>query len=90
MRGFRFSLLVVSAFDRRWVDPARRSRARTLPSLTTNGARNAVGFPVTHAVLFSQQILANRLYGVMAWIIPILVACSTFGTANGNIFAGGR
>ncbi|KAL9965495.1 hypothetical protein ACROYT_G029301 [Oculina patagonica] len=34
--------------------------------------------------------LANRLYGVMAWTIPILVACSTFGTANGNAFAGGR
>ena len=26
----------------------------------------------------------------MAWTIPILVACSTFGTANGNAFAGGR
>ncbi|XP_073256439.1 b(0,+)-type amino acid transporter 1-like isoform X2 [Porites lutea] len=35
-------------------------------------------------------ILANRLYGVMAWTIPILVACSTFGTANANVFAGGR
>ncbi|XP_031568721.1 b(0,+)-type amino acid transporter 1-like [Actinia tenebrosa] len=34
--------------------------------------------------------LAQRLYGVMAWVIPILVACSTFGTANGNAFAGGR
>jgi len=34
--------------------------------------------------------LANRLYGIMAWTIPILVACSTFGTANANAFAGGR
>lgn len=34
--------------------------------------------------------LANRLYGVMAWIIPVLVACSTFGAANGNAFSGGR
>jgi len=34
--------------------------------------------------------LANRLYGVMAWIIPVLVACSTFGTANGGCFSGGR
>jgi len=34
--------------------------------------------------------LANRLYGVMAWTIPVLVACSTFGAANGNTFAGGR
>lgn len=32
--------------------------------------------------------LANRLYGVMAWSIPILVACSTFGAANGGAFSG--
>lgn len=34
--------------------------------------------------------LANRLYGVMAWSIPILVSCSTFGSANGSAFSGGR
>ncbi|XP_032238828.2 b(0,+)-type amino acid transporter 1 isoform X1 [Nematostella vectensis] len=34
--------------------------------------------------------LSNRLYGVMAWTIPIFVACSTFGAANGSAFSGGR
>ena len=37
-----------------------------------------------------RQTLANRLYGVMAWSIPILVSCSTFGSANGSAFSGGR
>jgi len=34
--------------------------------------------------------IAERLYGVMAWIVPVLVACSTFGAANGVIFGAGR
>jgi len=34
--------------------------------------------------------LANQLYGVMAWSIPVLVACSTFGAANGCAFTSGR
>ncbi|PIK49660.1 putative b(0,+)-type amino acid transporter 1 isoform X3 [Apostichopus japonicus] len=33
---------------------------------------------------------ANRTLGVMAWIIPFFVCCSTFGAANGTLFASGR
>jgi len=36
------------------------------------------------------QTFADQLYGVMAWIIPVLVACSTFGAANGTAFTSGR
>ena len=32
----------------------------------------------------------NRILGVMAWLMPLSVACSTFGAANGTIFAAGR
>jgi len=31
-------------------------------------------------------LLANRMYGPMAWIIPVAVACSTFGSAVGTVF----
>ncbi|XP_014667469.1 PREDICTED: large neutral amino acids transporter small subunit 2-like [Priapulus caudatus] len=37
------------------------------------------------AVLF-----ADRLYGVMAWIMPVMVAMSTFGTVNGILFTSAR
>ncbi len=33
---------------------------------------------------------ANRFYGVMAWIMPILVACSCFGTVNGVMLTSSR
>ena len=32
----------------------------------------------------------NRMLGMFAWIMPLSVAISTFGSANGTIFAAGR
>ncbi|EEB12893.1 amino acid transporter, putative [Pediculus humanus corporis] len=32
----------------------------------------------------------NRILGVMAWLIPLSVTVSTFGSANGTLFAAGR
>ncbi|XP_078606703.1 b(0,+)-type amino acid transporter 1-like isoform X5 [Branchiostoma floridae x Branchiostoma japonicum] len=39
---------------------------------------------------FDTQTLGNRYLGVMAWIIPFSVACSTFGACNGSAFSGAR
>lgn len=36
------------------------------------------------------QLFADRLYGVMAWIMPVMVAMSTFGTVNGILFTSAR
>lgn len=32
----------------------------------------------------------NRLLGIMAWLMPLSVTISTFGSANGTLFAAGR
>ena len=32
----------------------------------------------------------NKMFGVMRWIIPFFVACSTFGAVNSGIFASSR
>ncbi|KAK4288900.1 hypothetical protein Pmani_038102 [Petrolisthes manimaculis] len=51
------------------------------------------------AVLDRSEILAsnavavsfgNRMLGVMTWTMPFFVACSTFGSLNGGIFASSR
>lgn len=36
------------------------------------------------------QTFGNRILGVMAWLMPLSVAVSTFGSANGTLFAAGR
>lgn len=32
----------------------------------------------------------NRLLGALAWLMPLSVTISTFGSANGTLFAAGR
>lgn len=32
----------------------------------------------------------NRILGAFAWIMPLSVTISTFGSANGTLFAAGR
>ncbi|KAK6620672.1 hypothetical protein RUM43_010967 [Polyplax serrata] len=36
------------------------------------------------------RTFGNRILGVMAWLIPLSVTVSTFGSANGTLFAAGR
>ncbi|XP_031626362.1 Y+L amino acid transporter 2 [Contarinia nasturtii] len=51
------------------------------------------------ATLSSEEILssdavavtfANKMMGFIAWVMPLFVACSTFGSLNGAIFASSR
>ncbi|MCL4146503.1 UNVERIFIED_CONTAM: hypothetical protein GTU68_021108, partial [Idotea baltica] len=63
----------------------------TLIYFLTNVAYFAV---LTPAEVLSSSAVAvtfgDRTLGFMSWIIPFFVACSTFGSLNGGIFASSR
>ena len=47
-------------------------------------------FIITSFDFILLQTFGNKLFGVMRWIMPFFVACSTFGAVNGGIFASSR
>lgn len=80
-------------------DPYRnlpRAICISMPAVTiiyviTNVAYFAVLPP--DVMLSSQAVavtFAEKMLGFMAWIMPLFVACSTFGSLNGAIFASSR
>ena len=41
-------------------------------------------------MLLNFKTFGDRVFGPASFIVPIAVACSTFGAANGSAFTGGR
>ena len=52
-------------------------------------AKKVPNYSTLHCV-YTLQEWSKVILGVMAWIMPVAVACSTFGAVNGNTFAGAR
>ena len=45
---------------------------------------------VRACVCVCAKVFADRLYGIMSWIMPLFVALSTFGGVNGILFTSSR
>ncbi|KAF6205171.1 hypothetical protein GE061_019338 [Apolygus lucorum] len=73
-----------------------RSIAIAIPLVTIcyvliNVSYLAVMSPAEMAVSEAVAVtFGNRVLGVMAWLIPVSVTVSTFGSAHGTLFAAGR
>ena len=52
------------------------------------GLKKKKTFILIHSLFL--QTFGNRILGMFSWIMPLSVAISTFGSANGTIFAAGR
>lgn len=50
---------------------------------------DATASPFTY-IFYFKVTFGNKMLGMFAWIMPIAVACSTFGSLNGAIFASSR
>jgi len=80
-------------------DPFRNLPLAILVSLPTVTVVYFLVNVAYFAVLTPQEILASnavavsfagRTLGPLAWLMPVFVACSTFGSLNGGIFASSR